>query len=247
MTDDPPRWREDSSTFFIEYGDLFTPSRNEQLAMLTALIPAERDDAFTAIDLGCGRGTLGGAILRAYPNAHVLSLDGSPTMLEAARATLRPFGDRATFGWFDLFKHDWLDALPSPMRCVVSSLAIHHLDGPQKHRLFRDLRERLEPSGALLIVDIVQPVNGYASRAYAAAWDTAVTEAGANAGRPDAIRVFRESKWNLFRYPDPDFDKPSVLSEQLQWLRDAGFQEVDCFWLRGGHALYGGYCSIHPR
>jgi hypothetical protein len=34
---------------------------------------------------------------------------------------------------------------------------------------------------------------------------------------------------------------PSPLSEQLVWLREAGFASVDCFWLRAGHAVYGGY------
>lgn len=47
-------------------------------------------------------------------------------------------------------------SLPRPLRCVVSSLAVHHLSGPEKLRLFVDLADRLDPGGALLLADLVE-------------------------------------------------------------------------------------------
>jgi hypothetical protein len=35
-------------------------------------------------------------------------------------------------------------------------------------------------------------------------------------------------------------DKPSRLSDQFRWLEEAGFAEVDVFWMQAGHAIYGG-------
>jgi tRNA (cmo5U34)-methyltransferase len=35
-------------------------------------------------------------------------------------------------------------------------------------------------------------------------------------------------------------DQPSGLYEQLRWLEDAGFSAVDVYWLKAGHAIYGG-------
>ena len=61
-------------------------------------------------------------------------------------------------------------------------------------------------------------------------------------GSQRGFEQFIETHWNLYRYPDP-VDKPSPLFDQLQWLREAGFATVDCFWLRAGHAVYGGYRS----
>jgi tRNA (cmo5U34)-methyltransferase len=61
-------------------------------------------------------------------------------------------------------------------------------------------------------------------------------------GALDVYGQFVAIKWNIFWHPDP-FDKPSPLSDQLAWLKTAGFAVADCFWLQAGHAVYGGYKS----
>jgi len=43
-----------------------------------------------------------------------------------------------------------------------------------------------------------------------------------------------------YRFPDPA-DSPSPLFDQLVWPRDAGYEGTDCFWMRAGHAIYGGF------
>ncbi len=50
-------------------------------------------------------------------------------------------------------------------------------------------------------------------------------------------------RWNIYDYPDP-VDKPSTLLEQLRWMEGAGFEGVDVFWARAGHALLGGYRPV---
>ncbi len=241
MTDDLERWQEEDSERFIERGDIITPSRAEQLSMLTGLIPAEPEQEFQAVDLACGAGSLSGAVLARFPQSRVLALDGSATMLTEARRQLGAFGDRVECREFDLFDDAWLDGLPAPPLCFLSSLAIHHLDGDQKKRLFGRLYDRLRPGGALLVIDLVEPVNQHAWTAYGDAWDAAVWEQSiAATGDLGAYQSFAAG-WNHFRTPDVEFDKPSGLFEQLQWLQEIGFRQVDCFWLRAGHAVYGGY------
>lgn len=241
MTDDLERWQEEDSQRFIERGDIITPARAEQLRMLTGLIPAEPEQEFLAVDLGCGAGSLSGAVLARFPNSHVLALDGSATMLTEARRRLGAFGDRVECREFDLFEDAWLDRLQAPPLCFLSSLAIHHLDVDQKKQLFGRLYDRLLPGGALLVIDLVEPVNQHAWTASGDAWDAAVREQSiAATGDLEAYQSFAAG-WNHFRTPDVEFDKPSGLFEQLQWLQGIGFRQVDCFWLRAGHALYGGY------
>lgn len=237
---DEPRWEESDSELFIRYGDVFTPSRREQLTMLVDLLPAEVGDTFVVLDLGCGAGPLTGAILDAYPRSIVIALDNSPSMLKEVEACHGQVGNRLRTVRGDLRNRDWFEDLAEPLRAVVSSLAIHHLDGEQKALLYRDLASRLEPGGAVLFVDLVEPVNGRAENAYARAWHRAVSDQSKESGLPQALDVFRDG-FNHYRTPDLDFDKPSRLTDNLQWLRDAGLIDVDCFWLQAGHALYGGY------
>ena len=241
MTDDLERWQEEDSRRFIERGDIITPSRAEQLRMVIGLIPAEPEQKFLAVDLACGAGSLSAAVLGRFPKSRVLALDGSATMLTEARRQLGKFGDRVECREFDLFDDAWLDDLPTPPLCFLSSLAIHHLDADQKKRLFTRVHERLLPGGALLVIDVVDPANQRALTAYGDAWDATVREQSiAATGDLEAYQSFAAG-WNHFRTPDVEFDKPSGLFEQLQWLQEIGFRQVDCFWLRAGHALYGGY------
>lgn len=237
------RWQEDDSAFFATYGDAVTPSRAEQHAMINALIPAKTDEPCRVVDLACGAGGLIGAILDHFPAARGVAYDGSEHMLKEAARNLSRFGGRIAFREFDLFDRSWLASLNEPARALVSSLAIHHLDGPGKQQLFRDLFEHLEPGGALLIIDLMRPVNARAYVAYAESWEAAVEEQFRMLPDGDRLyQIFRD-QWSFYRDPpdsDPT-DKPSKLTEQLDWLRAAGYVDVDCFWLRAGHAIYGGY------
>ncbi len=241
MTDETKVWEEDDSATFIALGDVFTPSRDEQFGLIASLVPAGRADEFAVVDLACGAGALTEAILRRFPRCHALALDGSPRMLAHARVRLAEFGQRVHFGEFDLRASDWFDSIPDTVRCVVSSLAIHHLDGLEKQQLFKQVFAKLPSGGALLIADLVEPVNPYAWSAYGDAWDAAVrAQSVAASGNLAAYQRFHDG-WNHYRDPDLEFDKPSGLFEQLRWLASVGFAQVDCFWLRAGHAIYGGY------
>ncbi|GAC1625179.1 MAG: class I SAM-dependent methyltransferase [Chloroflexota bacterium] len=243
MCSEGPGWTEDASRFFLEYGEVFTSSQAEQIETLVSLIPAGREDRFLAVDLACGVGNICAAPLERYPACRVLALDGSEEMLEAAATRLARYGDRVVFDTFDLRRDDRLSAVDQPVRCFVSSLAIHHLDDDDKQRLFQELRERLEPRGAMLIADIVDAVNELARRLYAAAWDAIVREQARVSGPEHAYATFRSEEWNHYQTPEVDFDKPGKLFDQLRWLTEVGFRDVGCFWLRAGHAVYGSYAA----
>jgi tRNA (cmo5U34)-methyltransferase len=234
-------WEEENSTEFIELGDVITPSRQEQVELVVSLVPAEASDQFSVVDLACGAGSLTEAVLRRFPESRVLALDGSPTMRDRASQRLSMYAGRVQFADFDLRDRDWLERIPKDVRCFVSSLAIHHLDGGEKQTLFRDLAAALPRGGGIFIVDLVEPVNRRAWTAYGDAWDAIVQHQSLEqTGSPALYQRFRDG-WNHYRDPDVEFDQPSGLFEQLCWLADAGLSQVDCFWLRAGHAIYGGY------
>lgn len=240
-----PGWSEDASATFIDTADLFVPARAEQIATLAALIPARPDEAFTVAELASGDGTLAQAVLDAFPACRYLALDGSDVMRETLRTRLAAYGDRVEVRPFRMEQRAWRDTLPSPLRCVLSSLCVHHLEGDAKRDLFADMAARLEPGGALLLADVVEPAAPWLAALYARQYDEIVRQQSlATYGDLRGFARFEAEQWNYFTYtygnPD-DIDHPSPLAEQLLWLRDTGYVLVDCFWLRAGHAIYGGY------
>jgi tRNA (cmo5U34)-methyltransferase len=162
-------------------------------------------------------------------------------MRQAAAQRLGAFPGRAVVDSFDLASKDWWPRTGGA-GAVVSSLAVHHLDGPQKQRMFEAVARRLSTPGALVIADIVDAASSAARAVWAEAWERHARERsrrlfGSDAGYED----FLHERWNLFHHPDPDFDKPSPIASQLAWLEEAGFDRTDCLWLKAGHAVYAGY------
>jgi tRNA (cmo5U34)-methyltransferase len=242
-TNEPAFWQESHSSVFVDRGRIYTPDRDTIARTFVDLIPARDDAAFCGVEIGHGQGWLMEAILRAYPNACMIGLDGSETMRAAASALLAPCAGRFELRPFQLEDEDWLDTLPAPVHCFVSCLVIHHLDGPGKQAFFRKAYQRLAPGGALLIADVVAPTSAWGRRTMARGYDEAVRrQSVAVTGTLAVYEQFEADHWNIFTYPDTEgIDKPSTVPEQLAWLADAGFGDVDVFWANAGHALFGGY------
>lgn len=235
-----PPWSEGDSRAFLDFGRYFVPERERQVATVSAMIPP-RDGPFVALDLACGEGLLAEAILERFPAATVVGLDLSPAMLARARARLAGFGGRFEGRQFDLADTAWRGP-DGGAHAIVSSLSVHHLDGAQKRALFKDLWRMLAPGGALVIADVVLAASAEARELAAAAWDDEVARrALALDGDTAALDYFRREGWNMYRADVPDdYDKPSPLAEQLRWLQEAGFAEVDVYWMLAGHAIFGG-------
>jgi SAM-dependent methyltransferase len=232
-----PRWSEEESRTFVELGPYATPWRDELTRAFLTLLPAPPDEPFLVVDLAAGTGWLAEAVLQTFDRSRVLVADGSESMLAEAARRLAPFGDRVATRRVELEDEEWLPSLPEAPRALVSSLAIHHLDGPGKQRLYRQALARLAPDGALLVADIVAATSEPGRRYWASVWADEVRRV---APAPAFERFVREG-WNFFEHPDDPIDRPSPLADQLGWLREIGFVGVDAFWVKAGHALFGGY------
>jgi hypothetical protein len=246
MSDADPRpdgWTEENSTRFLDMADVYVPLRGQQIATMVGLVPAQPDEPFTMVEMAAGGGALARAVLAAFPRCRYVALDGSSVMRAHLQQALAPYGDRLTVEPFALEETGWLAALPRPLRGVVSSLAVHHLTGEQKRQLYHELGQRIEPGGALLLADIVEPATPRVEQVFARQWDEATrAQSLAVHGNLSAYETFQSDNWNYFTPAGKDeIDRPSRLIDQLLWLREAGFQHVDCFWLAAGHAIYGGY------
>ncbi len=143
MSESSDKWSEDDSALYRELASVAVPAREDQIATVLTLLPFAPDDAFRAVEIGSGPGTLSYAILDCFPVATVVALDGSESMRAHARTRLSSFGDRFSVQAFELGATEWHRYLDSA-DAVVSSLCIHHLSGEGKRRsLHVNLSENL--------------------------------------------------------------------------------------------------------
>ncbi len=234
-------WGAQNSQTFIDYGRYFVPERERQIETICALI-LPHNTPFNILELCCGEGLLARALLERFPTCTVYGYDGSPDMLAHAQRQLAGFGERFQTRRFDLAASDWRSP-DFPLQAVVSSLAIHHLDGAQKQQLFQDVHGMLAPDGVFVIADVIETAHPLGAEVAATAWDHAVEQrALALDANTAAFEFFQRERWNMYRYFDPDdIDKPSRLLDQLKWLEAASFGAVDVYWMLAGHAIFGGW------
>ena len=112
------RWTDVSGRAWVEHQRLFDRMLAGVTGHLLAALDVEHGER--VIDVGCGTGTLTGAV--ADLGAHVVGADISPTMVEGAR---RRFPD------LDFVVADaQLDPLPGPFDQIVSRFGVMFFDDP---------------------------------------------------------------------------------------------------------------------
>ncbi|MHC1479356.1 class I SAM-dependent methyltransferase [Frateuria aurantia] len=231
-------WDGADSQVFIRYGDYFVPERKLQFDIVTELLSDLPDGK--VLDLCCGDGHLAEHYLERHPSRKLTLMDGSPLMLQHARERLRRFEHRLDEMLVQLESHPWRSA--ARYAGVMSSLAIHHLDGPGKRQIFKDILAMLKPGGAFVFTDLMEPASSSARALAAKQWDAAVATASQRGlGSNEALEAFSARGWNYYRGAmHGSSDAPSTVYEQLQWLNEAGFKGVDLVWMHAGHAILSG-------
>ena len=208
---------------YVERVDREIDQRAEGLAVLVALIPFERDQALRVLDVGTGPGLVASRLLDAFPAARAVGLDVSEPMRDVARERMAGYGERFSFVLADFVEGDLPPEAHGPFDVVVSSRAIHHVPAKAKRRLYRAIYAALGPGGCFFNLDSVAPADDGLRPVFGAA-------SARLAGHPPEL--------SAGRLPGHYYD---TVEDHLQFLRDAGFGLVGCFWQRLGLALVGGY------
>ena len=175
-------------------------------------------DVRRVLDLGTGDGRLLALLQIDRPGMAGVGLDFSDLMLAAARR--RFAGDERV----EIVEHDLAEPLPPLGRfdAVVSSMTIHHLEHERKRALYREVYELLEPGGVFANFEHVASPTQRLHLAFFA-----------------AIQEPLECE-------DPS-DRLLDVEAQLAWLRETGFDDVDCYWKWLEMALLLGVKPPGPR
>ncbi len=112
-------------------------------AAVLARLPLRGDER--VLDAGCGSGRVTELLAERLPRGHVVALDASASMLEAARARLTRFGGRV-----ELIRADLGSPLPvdPPVDAILSTATFHWVG--DHDALFRGLAAVLRPGGWLV-------------------------------------------------------------------------------------------------
>lgn len=199
------------------------PCFDDFYGTVARVMPFGRDDVFDVLDLGAGTGLLTAVLREQFPKARYELIDISDEML--ARARDRFEGERDV----RIAVSDYsVEPLPGSFDAIISALSIHHLDDPGKAALFRRIFDALKPGGIFVNAEEVLAPTAALDQFY---WDEWERQARA-AGAPDEEFAGVEER--------AKYDKPAKLDDQLAWLGEAGFADVDCYYKYLAFAVYGG-------
>lgn len=173
------------------------------------------------LDLGAGTGLFSAFVLAKFPEAKLTLIDLSENMLEMAKkrfATER----EVTYIAADYFEHAYTETYD----IVISSLSIHHLSHQHKRGLFQKIHSLLEAGGAFVNADQVLGPSPFFVEQYKNDWERTIHASGLG---PDAIAAAIERR---------KLDLNATEHDQLQWLREARFQHVDCVYKHHDFAVF---------
>ncbi len=175
------------------------------------------------LDLGAGTGLLSAHIAERHPEVGLLLLDGAASMLVQARQQFAPRE-------IDVLVQDLRDPLPEgPFDAVVSALAIHHLEDDAKRDLDARVLAVLRPGGVFVNAEQVRGPTAWLEERQREGWLAACRREGAS--EPELAQAL--ARMVADRHTDTE--------TQLGWLREAGFEDVDCFYRRWHFAVVAGW------
>ena len=153
------------------------------------------------LDLGTGDGRLLSLVRNEHPDGEAVALDFSPAMLEVAG---KRFAGKSSVS---VIAHNLDEPMPvlGKFDAVVSSFAIHHLVHERKRALYAEIYDRLNPGGVFCNLEHVASPT------------------------PRLHQEFLERIGFTVETEDPS-NKLLDVETQLGWLREIGFEDVDCFW-----------------
>ena len=239
MNEQHSRWQtKELAQTFLEGVRGAIPGANFQLEVLSKIVSMWCPLPSKILDLGCGDGALGRMLLDAHPTVRMIFADFSEPMLEALRKQIGS-NQRATVIKADFAIPAWAKGVEveKPFDVIVSGFAIHHLPDDRKRDLYAEIYGLLSGGGVFLNLEHVSSATPSGS----ALFDSFFVDHLFRFHRDTTPGKTRhEIEEAYYQRPDKKENILAPVETQCQWLRDIGFQDVDCFFKVFELALFGG-------
>jgi ubiquinone/menaquinone biosynthesis C-methylase UbiE len=220
---------------FLSHRQRLLPLLDVQEALIETAFARHGRPVERFLDLGAGDGAGTELLLRVHPEAQAVLVDYSEPMLARAQERLGPAGEgRWQAVGADLREPSWCAALPpGPFDAAISSFAIHHLPAERKRSVYAEVFGLLAPGAMFVNLDFVLiegPLAGLFD-------EQLVANAIALDHERGGTRSDEEVRSEMLS--DSADDRPDSAEDQLQWLREAGFEPVELNFKWAEAAIFG--------
>jgi len=215
-----------SVDYYDDWMRVALPSYEGIFSAALEQIPFEKGALIRVLDLGAGTGLFSWHVLEEYPSAVFTLCDLASKMLEIARQRFASYPDQFTY----LLEDYRQISADKKFDLVISSLSIHHLPDEDKRAMFARIHSLLSDGGLFINIDQAWGPTEYWQSRYWEQWLERVRHSDASDEQIEASVKRRK-----------EYDREASLVDQLQWLGQAGFSQVDCVFK---HAFIGVFCAF---
>jgi tRNA (cmo5U34)-methyltransferase len=205
------------------------PLAQEQISVMMSILKTRHEPVKNFLDLGCGDGILAATILGEYPSARGVLADFSEPMLIQAREQLKEYESQLLFENLNYGHPVWVIRMQAygPFDAIVSGYSIHHQPDERKQELYHEIFDLLQP-GAWFVN--IEHVSSAAQTNIDLFEDHYIAERYAIEQHDGGTQSFEQLAEEYKNRPDKAANVLAPVELQCDWLREIGYQEVDCYF-----------------
>ncbi|MGB4400704.1 MAG: class I SAM-dependent methyltransferase [Daejeonella sp.] len=167
------------------------------------------------LDLGCGTGNLTDEMIKRFPEAEIDALDISEDILKESK---QRFSNKPNIRYIQAdFKSMHLP--PGSYDLIMSSIAIHHIEDPDKIKLYSEVHQALKAGGIFIFADQTRGISDEIYKTNIAAWKEEAFKLGST-----------QENWDMWMEHQDAHDFHTPIKWHFDQLQHAGFTETDILW-----------------
>lgn len=192
------------------------PHYLELLSSFVNCLP-EKFKPKSILDLGCGNGNVSALLMQKFPDATYTLVDASSEMINLCRKQFSSYNVIYVNNYFRDFSF-----IIDKYELVVAGFSLHHCDEVEKQSIFNNIYKSLKKGGVFSYSDLMISKTNPEHEELLSEWEKFV-----NKSFPDG------EKWTWIMEHYEAFDKPTDYNMQIDYLRNAGFHNVETLFRKG--------------